>query len=1094
MKSSRSHFLLLFAALALSQLLCLAALAADTTDLQIKLAEQRIATLQQQGETSEDSATLRAYQETLHWLREAQNSEQLAAQFQQEISSAPQDEAAVVARVQAASKPKLPDTETLEALSWTKLNDLASELRDASQNLVSKRTSLDQQIAAEAGNSNSIRTRLNAIDLEASTLPEGQPRFDMGGAPTQFEASQWQLAAQHRALEAERRALNAQLANQPARSRMQRAERDELVRNIESIQQELGSVENLLASKRPAQADQSLQQIPPDTPGYEMLQSLASENTALTVHLSQLATDFSRADAEKSRTDGKLFELMEHYNSARRLVESGGRASVYGPYLMSYFMRLNQYRPPSKKLRQSDSIGEIVVDRARHEQQLSELLDSERFFTTRLEDLSISQPLSGKVKESANQLLQDRRKLLTDLMSRETELVQLLGKIDISYEQLDSLAKEFKAFLIGHILWVRSHLPMDSNFLKQVMLDIHQVRESLENSWVFSERSFAIVAMLAGLLFLLFRRRMWRRVESINSRIGKPRNDSIVFSLEILLLTLLRSAAIPLIMAGIALCIDNTPQGELQPLALSLLLASGGVMTVLFLRDATASGGICRVHFDWPEDRCKAVSSFMTWILVRLMPMVIISSFLVHLEQNTPHAVLGRLFLCIVAVMMAFKVHRILIRQRQLRTTRGFPPWLQDSLLIGLTGFLMMIVLSGFLLPARIIYYSVAISALAFVVLIFVHELLMRWLLVARRRIRFQQLMASQPGSEGEEKADKEARQASLGDISDSTAQLIQSLVYASGIVAIILIWKPLLPAIQGLQRFSLWTVNQSVNGEQVQTHITLATIVLAAIIFITTFYAARRLPALIELIMRSSGKSTAATRYTVTTITNYIIIAVGTMVFFSTLKMSWSQLQWLVAALGVGIGFGLQEIVANFISGLIILFERPIRVGDVVTIGDSSGEVTRIQIRATTIRDWDGKELLVPNKEFITGRLLNWTLSDTNNRIVLDVGIAYGSDVVAAMRILEQVVSEHPAVLKEPRPNILFTQFGDNALQLSVRCFFAELDDRLRRISELHQKIYAAFNEAGIVISFPQLDVHLDPDSPLTVRLHKDSTHTEAS
>ncbi|MDZ4729474.1 MAG: mechanosensitive ion channel [Xanthomonadales bacterium] len=1088
MTLSRPQLFLQLATLVVLQLFCSAALAADQTELQLKLVEQRITTLQQQGATAEDSATLRAYRETLNWLREAQNFAQLTEQFQQEISSAPQDEAAVIARAQTASRPILPDMEKLERLSWAKLNDLASELRDASQSLVNKRESLDQQIAAEASNSDSIRTRLNSIDIEASALPQSHARFEMGGAPTQFEASQWQLAAHHRALDAERRALNAQLTNQPARSRMRRAERDELVRNIGTIQQELGSVEPLLASKRPALADQTLQQIPPDTPGYEMLQSLARENAALTDHRSQLATDYSRADAEKARTDGQLFELIEHYNSARRLVESGGRASVYGPYLMNYFMRLDQYHPPAYKLRQSNSISEIVVDRARHEQQLSELLDSEQFIQAQAEARSISQPLSSSVKKSAKQLVQDRRKLLTDLMISETELVQLLGKVDISYEQLDSLAKEFKAFLIGHILWVRSHLPMDRNFFKQVMQDIHQARESLQSSWAFSGRSLAIVALLAGLILLLLRRRMWRRVESINSRIGKPRNDSITYSLATLLLTLLRSAAIPLIMAGIALSIDNSQQGVLQPLALALLFASGGVMAAFFLRDATASAGICRVHFDWPENRCNAVTSLMTWTLVRLMPVVIIASFLVHSEQNTPHAVLGRLFLCVVAIMVALKIMRMLVRQRQLQPVKGFPPWMQDSVVISLTGFLLIIVLSGFLLPARIIYSSSAISALAFVVLLFTRELLMRWLLVTRRRIRFQQLVANQPGSEGEEKADKEARQASLGDISDSTAQLIKSLVYASGLLIVIMIWKPLMPAIQGLQRFSLWTVNQTVNDVQIQTQITLATMVLAVIIFITTFYAARRLPALIELIMRSSGKSTPATRYTVSTITNYVIIAIGTMVFFSTLKMSWSQLQWLVAALGVGIGFGLQEIVANFISGLIILFERPIRVGDVVTVGESSGTVTRIQIRATTIRDWDGKELLVPNKEFITGRLLNWTLSDTTTRIVIEVGIAYGSDVNKAMQILNDVVTAHPAVVADPRPNILFTQFGDNALQLSARCFLSDPEDRLLRVSELHQQIYTAFNDAGIVIAFPQLDVHMDPDLPLTVRLQQES------
>jgi len=1085
----------LSAAIVLLHLCSARAWAADSTDLQLKLVEQRIETLKQQGESAEDNATLQAYQSTLNWLRETRNFEQVAKQFINAQSSAAQEEAGILARTSASkAQSQLPDTGTLEKLSWTALEKQASQMRDTLQDLLTQRDSLDQQIAAEANNAERIRTRLSAIDLEESGLPESDAHFEMGGVPTQFEATQWQLAAHRSALEAERKALNAQLTNQPNRSRLRRVEREDLVRTIEQLQQQLSQLEALQATRQAPQNNHVLQEAQTGTPGYELLQQLSSENARLAEHRAQIGSDITLADGEKARTDGKLFEVMEQFGSARRLVESGGRASVYGPFLMNYYLGLDRFRPPAEKFRLSTKVGEIVVDRALHEQQLSELLNHDEFIAIQLGSQEALTSLPAEVLDSARQLLLDRSNLLNDMMKSETQLIQLLGKTDVSYGQLDALVNEFRAFLIGHILWVRSHLPMDQKFFQQALIDLHQAKESLQSSVAFDFKAFAITAVLAGLLLLLFRRRMWRRIEAINRHIGRPRDDSIVFSLEILILTVLRSAAVPLVIAGTALSIETSSQGLLHPLALSLLFVSGGVMTALFLRDATAPGGICRVHFDWPEHRCMAVSSLMTWILVRLMPLIILTNFLVHLEQNTPHAVLGRVFLGIITVMLAFKVLRMLAKQRKLQAVpasnkpsgRSLPVWLQNSIVWGVAGFLMIIVLNGFLLPARIIYYSTVVTTLTIVALIFLHELLMRWLLVARRRIRFQQLLAAQPGSEGEEKAEKEARQASLSDITDSTAQLIKSLVYVSAALAVVLIWKPLMPAIQGLQRFSLWTVTQTVNGEQLQTQITLATIVMAVLIFIATFYAARRLPALIDLVMRSTGNSTPATRYTVSTITNYVIIAIGTMVFFSTLKMSWSQLQWLVAALGVGIGFGLQEIVANFISGLIILFERPIRVGDVVTVGESSGTVTRIQIRATTIRDWDGKELLVPNKEFITGRLLNWTLSDTNNRVVIDVGIAYGSDVAAAMQILQDVVTGHPAILEEPKPNILFTQFGDSALLLSARCFLGDLEDRQQRISELNQQIYAAFNKAGIVIAFPQLDVHLDPESPLTVRLHK--------
>jgi potassium efflux system protein len=203
-----------------------------------------------------------------------------------------------------------------------------------------------------------------------------------------------------------------------------------------------------------------------------------------------------------------------------------------------------------------------------------------------------------------------------------------------------------------------------------------------------------------------------------------------------------------------------------------------------------------------------------------------------------------------------------------------------------------------------------------------------------------------------------------------------------------------------------------------------------------------------------------------------------------NTIGAQWSQLQWLVAALGVGIGFGLQEIVANFISGLIILFERPIRVGDVVSVGDTDGVVTKIRIRATTIRNWDRKELLVPNKEFVTGRLLNWSLSDRTTRIVIVVGVAYGSDVEKALTLMREAAEEHEQVLDEPAPVLSFEGFGDNSLTLILRAYLSSIDFRTSTITDLHKAINRKFEQAGIGIAFPQRDLHLDTREPLRVSL----------
>jgi potassium efflux system protein len=150
------------------------------------------------------------------------------------------------------------------------------------------------------------------------------------------------------------------------------------------------------------------------------------------------------------------------------------------------------------------------------------------------------------------------------------------------------------------------------------------------------------------------------------------------------------------------------------------------------------------------------------------------------------------------------------------------------------------------------------------------------------------------------------------------------------------------------------------------------------------------------------------------------------------------------------------------------------VRVGDTVTVGGTSGTVTRIRIRATTITDWDRKELLIPNKEFVTGQIVNWTLTDTIMRIVIPVGVAYGSDTRRAREILVQLADENTRVLQDPKPRALFLGFGDSVLNLDLRAYVANLEDLLPAKDELHTAIDEAFKKAGIEIAFPQQDIHI--------------------
>jgi potassium efflux system protein len=259
--------------------------------------------------------------------------------------------------------------------------------------------------------------------------------------------------------------------------------------------------------------------------------------------------------------------------------------------------------------------------------------------------------------------------------------------------------------------------------------------------------------------------------------------------------------------------------------------------------------------------------------------------------------------------------------------------------------------------------------------------------------------------------------------------------------------------------------------------NVTMGSLLFAAIAFAVAWVLIRNLPGLLEVLVLSRLQMRQGASYAITTILNYAITAVGAMTIFGSLGVSWDKLQWLAAALSVGLGFGLLEIFGNFVSGLIILFERPVRIGDTVTIGAYSGSVSKIRIRATTITDFDRKEVIIPNKAFVTERLINWSLTDTITRVVIRLGVAYGSDLDKVREILLKAAHEHPKVMHDPEPTVFFTTFGASTLDHELRLYVRELRDRSYTVDELNRTIDRLCRENGINIAFNQLEVHLRND-----------------
>ena len=224
--------------------------------------------------------------------------------------------------------------------------------------------------------------------------------------------------------------------------------------------------------------------------------------------------------------------------------------------------------------------------------------------------------------------------------------------------------------------------------------------------------------------------------------------------------------------------------------------------------------------------------------------------------------------------------------------------------------------------------------------------------------------------------------------------------------------------------------------------------------------------------------------RFSIGRLVHYVLICIGFLLALSTLGVEVTKITIMLSALGVGIGFGLQGVVNNFVSGLILLFERPVRVGDTVEIGEKWAEIKKIGIRASIVQTFDNADLIIPNADLINNPVTNWTHGNRQVRVKIPVGAAYGSDVPLVMETLTACAIANSMVAKRPEPQVLFLSFGESSLDFELRVWVSDVDERLKVQSDLHQDIDRKFREAKIEIAFPQRDLHLrSVDESVTLR-----------
>jgi small-conductance mechanosensitive channel len=255
----------------------------------------------------------------------------------------------------------------------------------------------------------------------------------------------------------------------------------------------------------------------------------------------------------------------------------------------------------------------------------------------------------------------------------------------------------------------------------------------------------------------------------------------------------------------------------------------------------------------------------------------------------------------------------------------------------------------------------------------------------------------------------------------------------------------------------------------------TIKTFLLLSISFFLLFFFSGKLKRLLVKVVFPRYNVDIGVGESIATIIKYLLLIVGIVIIFQTTGIDLSALGLLVGALGVGIGFGLQGITNNFISGIIILFERPIKVGDRIEVEGLTGNIVEINARASTIITNDNITVIVPNSDFINKQVINWSHNNKNIRLNIPIGVSYKEEPQVVTEILMGIAKLHPGVLEEPPPYVRFDEFGDSSLKFTLQIWTLEYIDRPSIIkSDIYYEVFRIFKEKNIEIPYPQRDIHI--------------------
>ena len=1048
--------------------------------------------------TPNQAAIVDALQSTLNWLDDQQASTAKVQEYQKIIDSFPK-----LSRELRQKIATLTDAAAKSPRIGMSSAELDQEILQVSSQLMEE----SRQAQQEQDRAKEISDSLSQLPLQQTdarrSLSEVQRHLQAQSSPT-TPLGQAQLVSRQAESAAQKAKVDElELAQLSANNRQELARMHAQIHQLTATQLDsyLQELRNQLNSLRQHEAEAALERTEQlaensgDLP--EGITKQFRVNRDLSAALNQQAQRMDLLDSQQRTAANQTLQVQQALSTLREQSQWLSTSNLLGEALRAQVARLPDMPKPQQL---DDEMAKLRVQRLYYE----DLLEHQKELKLlRQDDNSI---LTSEQQRILDAQLKTQRELLTSLLSGCDNLILEVTKLKVANSQLVDVLNEVKDATHRYLFWTADVSPIDISYPLDVARDLQRFLSldtlgQLGGALVMMVTNHeTIVWLLAAILlvgFSLSSRHSFRSfLDRAASRVGKVTQDQFSLTLRTVFWSVLVALPLPVLWKALGYGLQQA-----WPYPIAVAIGDGVTASVpllwAFMISATFARpqGLFITHFRWPQARVARAMRFYTLCIGLVVPLMMLLIAFDNLEDRAFSSSLGRL--CFILICGSLSLVTISLKRA------GIPLHLDkegngDNLINNILWNVMIAIpliaalasCIGYLATAQALLARLETSVSIWFLLLVIYHIIRRWMFIQRRRLDFDRARARRAEilaqrARGEEET---AAQQTLADnveieepvidldaISAQSLRLVRSLLTLTALVSVIFLWSEIHSAFGFLENIRLWDVSTTIQGVESLQPITLGSVLIAILVLIITTQMVRNMPALLELALLQHLDLSPGTGYALTTLTKYLLILIGGLAGFSIIGVDWSKLQWLVAALGVGLGFGLQEIFANFISGLIILFEKPIRIGDTVTIRDLTGSITRINTRATTITDWDRKEIIVPNKAFITEQFVNWSLSDSVTRVVLTIPASAEANSEEVTNVLLQAAQRCTYVLDNPPPDAFLVDLQQGIQLFELRVHAAEMGHRMPLRHDLHQQILRSYHEHGLEMPFPPFQVRME-------------------